>query len=413
QKEALDFIESLPYIDITTVGHSKGGNKSMYVRITSDKVKRSVSLDGQGFSQEFIGKYWAEIQMKGNGITNYSLSTDYVNILMFPVPNSKQIHTKGYGVGSIAEHHSPNSFFVTDEFGNLELDVDGKPQIVEIEQDESLKMLHDFTTFLINKGDRRDKKLIEEYLSELLAFIFAGDPSEKELIDFALADEESIVLIISYLAKFMDEYNYDAEDIDKLIGTLIPKTSDESEVSLNKFIKFGVNKVLSNINDNDYDVFITSILLLADQSKFLKELNINSSKIWTKVNAKVKTIKTSGGTDNGSAKVGEIRDFSQNIYSTLISTIDKIEHIGSSPVSTWSRYSSEEWYSSLSTGLMIKGISLFYDKLAEINRKCKSDIENIFEAVIRIDSNYAGRIKNHNEHLKLIKSNLEDCALGK
>ena len=164
QKEALDFIESLPYIDITTVGHSKGGNKSMYVRITSDKVKRSVSLDGQGFSQEFIGKYWAEIQMKGNGITNYSLSTDYVNILMFPVPNSKQIHTKGYGVGSIAEHHSPNSFFVTDEFGNLELDVDGKPQIVEIEQDESLKMLHDFTTFLINNGDRRDKKLTEEYL---------------------------------------------------------------------------------------------------------------------------------------------------------------------------------------------------------------------------------------------------------
>ncbi|WP_294189817.1 Mbeg1-like protein, partial [uncultured Clostridium sp.] len=73
QKEALDFIESLPYIDITTVGHSKGGNKSMYVRITSDKVKRSVSLGGQGFSQEFIDKYWAEIQMKGNGITNYSL----------------------------------------------------------------------------------------------------------------------------------------------------------------------------------------------------------------------------------------------------------------------------------------------------------------------------------------------------
>ena len=164
QKEALDFIESQPYTDITTVGHSKGGNKSMYVRITSDKVKRSVSLDGQGFSQEFIDKYWAEIQMKGDGITNYSLSTDYVNILMFPVPNSKQIHTKGYGVGSIAEHHSPNSFFVTDDSGNLELDADGKPQIVEIEQDESLKMLHDFTTFLINNGDRRDKKLTEEYL---------------------------------------------------------------------------------------------------------------------------------------------------------------------------------------------------------------------------------------------------------
>lgn len=40
QKEALDFIESLPYDSITVTGHSKGGNKAMYVAITSDKVDR-------------------------------------------------------------------------------------------------------------------------------------------------------------------------------------------------------------------------------------------------------------------------------------------------------------------------------------------------------------------------------------
>ena len=132
QKDALDFIESLPYDSITVTGHSKGGNKAMYVAITSDKVTRCVAYDGQGFSQEFIDKYWAEIQAKGGIITAYSLSTDYVHALLFPVPNSNQIYCQGYGVANIGEHHSPNSFFMTDENGNIVLDENGNPIIVQI-----------------------------------------------------------------------------------------------------------------------------------------------------------------------------------------------------------------------------------------------------------------------------------------
>ena len=57
QREALDFIESLKYENVTTIGHSKGGNKAMYVAITSDKVTRCVAFDAQGFSQKFLDKY--------------------------------------------------------------------------------------------------------------------------------------------------------------------------------------------------------------------------------------------------------------------------------------------------------------------------------------------------------------------
>lgn len=89
QKEALNYVESLKYSDITVVGHSKGGNKAQYVAITSDKVTRCLSMDGQGFSQEFIDKYWAEIRDKGEIITNYSLNNDYVHILLFPVSGIK------------------------------------------------------------------------------------------------------------------------------------------------------------------------------------------------------------------------------------------------------------------------------------------------------------------------------------
>src|SRR5699024_6249914 len=61
QKAALDYIENLPYDNITVAGHSKGGNKAQYVTVLSDKVDRCISMDGQGFSQEFIDKYYAEI----------------------------------------------------------------------------------------------------------------------------------------------------------------------------------------------------------------------------------------------------------------------------------------------------------------------------------------------------------------
>ena len=49
QKEALEYIENLPYDSITVTGHSKGGNKAQYVTVLSDKVDRCISMDGQGF----------------------------------------------------------------------------------------------------------------------------------------------------------------------------------------------------------------------------------------------------------------------------------------------------------------------------------------------------------------------------
>ena len=54
QQEALRFINGLPYNDITVIGHSKGGNKAQYCTLLSDKVTYCLSMDGQGFSPEFI-----------------------------------------------------------------------------------------------------------------------------------------------------------------------------------------------------------------------------------------------------------------------------------------------------------------------------------------------------------------------
>ena len=77
----------------------------------SDKVDRCISMDGQGFSQEFIDKYYAEIQKKGHCIKNYYLEGDFVSILMFPVPGSDQICIDGDDSVIGAENHAASSFY--------------------------------------------------------------------------------------------------------------------------------------------------------------------------------------------------------------------------------------------------------------------------------------------------------------
>ncbi len=49
---------------LTVSGHSKGGNRAQYATILTDQVDRCVSLDGQGFSSEFLELYAEEIEQK-------------------------------------------------------------------------------------------------------------------------------------------------------------------------------------------------------------------------------------------------------------------------------------------------------------------------------------------------------------
>ncbi len=51
QIEALKYINSLEYSDITVTGHSKGGNKAQYVSIFSPKVSKCVSINDKDFQK--------------------------------------------------------------------------------------------------------------------------------------------------------------------------------------------------------------------------------------------------------------------------------------------------------------------------------------------------------------------------
>lgn len=81
QVDALNFINSLEYDNITVTGHSKGGNNAQYVTVLSPKITRCISVNGQGFSDEFVSKYKEEINQNYSKVISINAKYDYVNCL--------------------------------------------------------------------------------------------------------------------------------------------------------------------------------------------------------------------------------------------------------------------------------------------------------------------------------------------
>ena len=81
QIDALNYINDLDYETVHVTGHSKGGNKAQYTAILSSKVQECISINGQGFSNEFIEKYSNEIEKNRYKIRAINAKNDYVNCL--------------------------------------------------------------------------------------------------------------------------------------------------------------------------------------------------------------------------------------------------------------------------------------------------------------------------------------------
>ena len=88
--------------NVIVTGHSKGGNKAMYVTMTSDNaylIDGCVALDGQGFSQEAIDEWHrqyngtSEYQERSGKILLVSGQNDYVHELGLSIvdPNNRYI----------------------------------------------------------------------------------------------------------------------------------------------------------------------------------------------------------------------------------------------------------------------------------------------------------------------------------
>ncbi|WP_435924237.1 Mbeg1-like protein [Paenibacillus sp. DYY-L-2] len=185
QKRALDYIESLPYDNLTVTGHSKGGNKAQYVGILSDKVKRVVSLDGQGFSQEFMDKFKDRIAANQHKITSISAGNDPVNSLLIPIASTiryiKTSHPRN--PLDLFYYHKPN--IVLNEHGILN---------EETNQGIIPRFIHEFSVF----ASATMKEPFRRYTFDgLLGFLEKGNQgSSKESLGQSLF---SVIMAISQL----------------------------------------------------------------------------------------------------------------------------------------------------------------------------------------------------------------------
>lgn len=425
QKEALHYIEGLPYSNITVVGHSKGGNKAQYVAIVSDKVKRCVSMDGQGFSGEFINKYWAEIQSKSKKIKNYSLSNDYVHILLFSIPGAEQIFCKGSGMINGLENHSQNSYFhyYKDDNGkwNIKYDSDGNAYLNISSEDESVLYLHEFVNFVMNIMPDDDKEKTVELLSVLLAtamdreykiVINGVEYSKNNLLDFILKEQESAALVISYLLKYADTYHLTEEQVFELLRAFgLGKIANGFQIALDtsdslRTLVSGCESLLAylinHLKDGKEDIIIE--LILSEITKKMKEngFNFDLEAFWKMIEKEyieIGDVDALTANANASLRSNKMFNFSKDAYEKMLSIISDFERIRFEDMEAWNAYATEEWYEELFIRTASTGIKRYAERLTEMNSLCKTKIETVFHNEWEIDSDYSSKIKSLREKI--------------
>lgn len=435
QKDALDYIEDLPYDDITVAGHSKGGNKAQYVTILSDKIDRCVSMDGQGFSQEFLDKYYAEIQEKGRCIKNYYLDGDFVNILMFPVPGSEQICIAGDRSVVGPANHCPSSFyqFLRDEEGHWYIDSDenGDTILIPGTREEVMVYLHEFTTFIINVMPEDERARAGEYIGYILALAFVPDAhldvdgkvyTPDDIVEYLLSDPDMLSKVLAYFIKYVETYNPSEDEIRSLAEVFgmtellgeIEDVAEEHDSSLAQMISDAgglLNLIIDQIRDGENDPIIGVLLWLANgwlSEKLGTEVDLPA--LWKKLEAEYQSIPefdAETARQDAACKEGKIRDFSERTYGILMSAITAVEEDTYGSVSGWTQYAGEAWYDSLFIPNAIGGINAYFERVSEISRICRSSVDRIYEQADEADRRNAGRLRQSTEGLKALRQKIE------
>ncbi len=292
QREALRYIESLAFFSLTVVGHSKGGNKAQYVTILSDKVTRGISFDSQGFSHEFVDKYALAIAQNAKKIKNYSLSTDFVHPLLCQIPGAMQLYVDGgTDVKSMVEHHSPNAFFV------FYVDSDGRTQIVCTKEGiayfpitaeaVNVKIIHNFSDFIQSSANKTDKKLLADFVGDLLYIQFnsllSDDQRQKALLRRLLHNPKEAATLFAYILKYIESYHLKNNEIPPLLQAL--GLRDLKQIF--KLNYYDVDKILkalrSELSTWEKNLIIYQLFLLITTSA---EFTFNTLLFWKELENK-------------------------------------------------------------------------------------------------------------------------------
>ena len=440
QKEALEYIENLPYDSITVTGHSKGGNKAQYVTVLSDKVDRCISMDGQGFSQEFLDRYYAEIEKKGGSITNYYLDGDFVSILLFPIPGSAQVCIEGDDSIILEKNHVPSSFYryYQDEDGYWHIleNKSGDPALVIGTREEVMVYLHELTVFLLNVMPEEDKRKAADYIGNILAILMGqGDfPIEDKVYnkdnvaEYLLSDKEMLAKLLAYFIKYVETYNLTDEEVRSLAEVLgldktlaaIEEDMAEDNKTLSGFISDAgglLNLIINQIRDGKEDPVIEWLLKWIGgwESEEVGEDMVDFWRSLEKEYQSIPDFDPEKARADAAGKGAKIRDFSEKTYSILMSAILSVEADTYGSVSGWSGYAGEEWYDTLLIPNAVGGINAYFERVSEINRQCRESAERVFAEANEADQENAKRLQSLVDEIRsvcsLIKAKTEGLGM--
>lgn len=367
QEKALAWFESLPFDDIVVSGHSKGGNKAMYVTVVSDKAGECYAFDGEGFSNEFCEKYADQIKEKAPSIHLRSNSRDFVNILLHCIAGDVKFVNNNEGISHAGEYHCPNALFAYED-GKI---VYKMGELTDY-QDPAMEMMHDFTVYLLENATDAEKNLALSVLGELLTMFLGGKDGVVREDILEMFGVEGVEIILRYLTKYLQDL----------------KVSDP--LSYEKY-KAALGDFGSDAIGSGFWQFLIGNLLVEPMAEELVFDNIENGTILKLYQAYELVV---GGNVRG-------RDFSVKAREQMLSAAKETEEEDWWRVDRWDCwYKIEKAFGGMQWDQYTGRVDEYYRKLIDMNDASVKDIERIFARVYEIDASYGGKMAQVTSSLK-------------
>lgn len=369
QQKALAWFESLPYDNITVSGHSKGGNKAMYVAVVSDKSGECYTFDGEGFSNEFCEKYADRIAQKQDHIHLRANSRDFVNVLLnYIAGDIKYVHNED-GINVAGEYHSPNALF---EYK------DGKPTgnigALTDYQDPTMEMLHEFSVYLMNNATEAERILAFSVLGELMTQFLGGKNGivREDILD--MFGVEGLEIVLRYLSKYLRDL--------AISNPLVYLKYREA---------FSIFTVEAPENFWSYLIVAVGV---ATKGAASPEALFDMIASGTVERIYRFTEKFAGGNVRG-------RDFSQSVKERMLAAAKETEDEPWWRVDRWDCwYKVEKFFGGMQWDQYTGRVDAYYRKLIDMNDASVKDIEKIFTKVYSIDASYGTSVQSVMERLQ-------------
>ncbi|BCZ45994.1 hypothetical protein psyc5s11_20610 [Clostridium gelidum] len=207
QKNALNYINSLELDNITVTGHSKGGNKAQYVAVLSSKVIKCISVNGQGFSNEFINKYKEEIYKNKSKIICINSKYDYVNCLFNSIEGECHYIQTDFQINPL-DYHKCN--ILLDKNGDLRQ---------KTKQATFSKIINYFSTSLISDLPEYMQNLIINGMISAIELILCKGENKDNILK--VAGELIIMFCFENYYKYKEIFNTSYAALEVLILPLL------------------------------------------------------------------------------------------------------------------------------------------------------------------------------------------------